>query len=73
MTKTNISWILTMLSIFGAYLNVHKRKESFIIYGITNVCWLTYFAYIHEYAPAFLQLVFFCISCWGLWKWHRAG
>lgn len=68
-----LSWVLTSLSIFGAVLNIYKRKECFIVYGITNICWFTYFIYIKEYAPSFLQLVFFLISCWGLWSWHKEG
>jgi len=71
--KTTLSWILAFVSIFGTILNMYKIKWSFVVFGVTNVFWAVYFFAIKEYAPCFLQSVFFVISVVGYIKWHKEG
>ena len=69
--KTTLSWIFAVISISATILNMNKNKWSFVIFGCTNMFWASYFGYIREYAPCFLQSVFFIISVVGFLKWHK--
>lgn len=73
MTKEALSWILAGFSIIGVILNGYHNKWCFVIWSFTNFLWAWFF-YSHKlYAPMGLQLVFFVLAIWGLWKWHKEG
>lgn len=71
--RITLSWIMAAFSIWGMVLNINKNKYCFIVFGFTNLAWVIYFGFIHEWAPCFLQFVFLCSSVWGLVKWHKEG
>ena len=64
-------WIITALSIVGVVLNVHKRKECFIIWAFTNAAWAVYDWHIGALEQAALFAVYFGLSVYGLIKWRR--
>jgi len=64
-------WPITVLSIIGVILNIHKRKEGFIIWLFTNGSWCVYDYMIGAYAQSALFAVYFCLAVWGLVKWGR--
>lgn len=64
-------WGLTLLSLAGVILNVHKRKEGFIVWAFTNLAWCVYDFKIEAYAQSVLFFVYFLLALWGLWKWWR--
>jgi nicotinamide riboside transporter PnuC len=66
-----MSWILVILSIAGVILNIYKRKECFVIWGITNLGWAIYDFKIGAYAQGVLFAVYFGLAVWGIIKWRK--
>jgi nicotinamide riboside transporter PnuC len=64
-------WIITALSLIGVILNIHKRQECFVIWGITNAAWAVYDYQIKAYEQAALFVVYFILAVYGLYKWAR--
>ena len=64
-------WVITILSITGIILNIHKRKECFIIWAVTNFSWMIYDFHIKAYEQSFLFLIYFLLAIWGLIKWGK--
>jgi len=64
-------WLITLLSLVGVILNIHKRRECFIVWGITNFIWAVYDWGIGAYAQSALFAVYFCLAVWGLIKWRQ--
>lgn len=65
-----MQYVITILAIIGAWLNIRKRVEGFMIWTVTNSYWLIHNLRIEEYAQAFLFGVFtyLAISGWRNWK-----
>ncbi len=63
------SWILTVISLYGAYLNVKKHWMGFFLWAIVDVLWALYDFWIGEYAQSFLFMCFFGLATWGALKW----
>lgn len=62
--------LFTGLSIIGVILNIHKRKECFIIWLITNIAWAVYDFKIGAWEQGWLFIVYAVLAMWGLWKWR---
>jgi nicotinamide riboside transporter PnuC len=67
--KDFITWGLAVLSIFGAVLNIKKRRSGFAVYTIANIGWVFVDMYYGIYAQAMLFLVFTALSTWGWIEW----
>jgi len=68
-----LPWILTMVSIIAAVLNIKKRRSSFAIYTVANIGWIAVNVYHGIYAQAALFLVFTGLSTWGWIEWGKRG
>lgn len=66
-----MSWLLVLFSLLGVILNIHKRKECFVIWGITNAGWAVYDFRIGAVAQGVLFTVYFGLAIWGIIKWKR--
>jgi nicotinamide riboside transporter PnuC len=66
-----IPWTLTGLSIFGAILNIKKRRSGFAVYTVANIGWVMVDVYYGIYAQAALFVVFTGLSTWGWIEWGR--
>jgi len=64
-----MTWLLTILSLVGVILNIHKRKECFYIWGVTNAGWAIYDFAIGAPAQGTLFAVYFALAIWGIVKW----
>ena len=62
-------WVVTAMSLLGVVLNIHKRKECFTVWGITNFIWAIYDWRIGARAQSVLFTVYFLLAIWGLYKW----
>ena len=71
MFDTVITWSLTLLSIFGAILNIKKRRSGFAVYTLANLGWIIVDIYHGIYAQAALFVVFTGLSIWGWIEWGR--
>jgi nicotinamide riboside transporter PnuC len=67
--RRNLTWALTILSLIGVVLNIHKRKECFYIWAVTNFGWAVYDFAIGAMAQGALFAVYFCLAIWGIVKW----
>lgn len=68
-----MTWLLTLFSLIGVILNIHKRRECFIIWSVTNASWAIYDFRIGAVAQGWLFTVYFALAVWGLFKWKREG
>lgn len=67
----NSTWLLTAMSILGAYLNVKKKRISFLLYTIANIGWILTNLYFEIYSQAMLFLVFTFLSTYGWIEWGK--
>jgi nicotinamide riboside transporter PnuC len=67
----NSTWILTAMSVIGAYLNVKKKRISFLLYTIANIGWILTNLYFEIYSQAALFFVFTLLSTYGWIEWGR--
>ena len=73
MFDTLITWLLTMLSILGAVLNIKKKRSGFAVYTLANLGWIIVDIYHGIYAQAALFVVFTALSIWGWIEWGRSA
>ena len=66
-------WIVTILSLAGVVLNIHKKRMCFIIWAFTNFAWMVYDWRIGAREQAALMFVYFCLAIWGLIKWKNTS
>lgn len=66
-----LPWTLTALSIFGAILNIKKRRSGFAVYTFANIGWIAVDLYYQIYAQALLFVVFTGLSTWGWIEWRN--
>ena len=64
-----LKWLLTTASIAGVVLNIHHRRECFIIWSITNAAWCAVDLWYGIYAQSALQAVYFGLAIYGITKW----
>ena len=67
----SITWLLTILAIVGVILNIQKKQICFYIWAVTNAGWAIIDFYKGIPAQAFLFLVYFGLSVWGIIKWKN--
>lgn len=65
-----MTWLLTLLSLIGVVLNIHKRKECFYIWAATNLGWAIYDFAIGAVAQGVLFSVYFGLAVYGIAKWR---
>ena len=66
-----MTWLITILSIVGVWLNIKKKKSCFVIWAFTNASWAIYDFVIHAYAQSALFAVYFCLALYGLYEWRK--
>lgn len=59
------------MSIIGAYLNVKRKRVSFLLYTIANIGWVLTNLYFEIYSQAALFFVFTILSTYGWFEWGR--
>jgi len=64
------TWLITILSIIGVVLNIHKRKECFYIWAVTNFAWMVIDFYKEIYSQSALFAVYFLLAVYGIIKWR---
>ncbi len=66
-----MEWLVTIFSITGVVLNIKKNKWCFVIWSVTNFCWMVIDFYKGIYAQAFLFLIYFILALYGLYEWSK--
>ncbi len=72
-TFTIVTSCFAVFSIIGAILNSRQNKYGFVVWGVTNFCWLIVDFSRGIYAQAFLYLVFIGINIYGWCCWNKAS
>jgi nicotinamide riboside transporter PnuC len=67
----NITWLLFGLSFGGVVLNVKKRKECFILWGVGNTGWIFIDFQQGLPAQAAMFVVYLATCFWGYYEWRR--
>lgn len=69
--KEMLRWLLAVLSIIGAIMNVQHDRGGFLLWMFTNLCWAVIDFRRRLYAQSFLFVVYFILSFWGWIHWGR--
>lgn len=66
----NISWIASIFSIAGVFLNAYKLIWCWPVWCIANILWIGYSMKTKQYAQVLLWIVFTLanIYAWYLWS-----
>jgi hypothetical protein len=64
-------WLLAVLSIIGAIMNVQYERGGFLLRMFTNFSWSVINLRRKFYAQSFLFGVYFALSLWGWISWQR--
>jgi hypothetical protein len=65
-----LSWLISALALFGAYLNARKDRRCFIVWLFTNGWWIGYDLWIGAEAQAALFTAYFGLSFYGWRTWR---
>ncbi len=66
-----MTWIFTIISLVGVWLNIRKDRRCFYLWSCTNFAWAVVDFRAGLYAQAALFAIYFCLSIWGLWEWRQ--
>lgn len=66
-----ITWIFTIVSLIGSFLNAKKIMACWFIWIAVNICWLIYDIRMKLYSRALLDTVqtVFCVI--GIIEWRK--
>lgn len=62
-------WAITVASLIGVVLNIHKNRACFYIWAVTNFSWMVYDWRIGAHEQSALFAVYFVLAIWGIIKW----
>jgi nicotinamide mononucleotide transporter len=68
---TLFTWMLTITTIYGAFLNSRQERLGFIVWGLCNLCWLTVDFSRGIYAQCALYIVFIGFNVYGWHQWSK--
>lgn len=64
-------YILTILSLIGVILNIHKKRASFLIWIASNTCWAAIDFRAGLPAQGWLFVIYACLAVWGFFAWKK--
>ena len=62
-------WLITVLSIVGVVMNIHKLRAGFLIWMVTNAAWAVIDFWKGVPEQGFLMVVYFGLAVWGWVSW----
>jgi hypothetical protein len=65
------TWILTGLSLFGAFLNIKKHRACFWIWAFTNASWAIVDFWYGLYSQGVLFSIYFILAVYGWYSWKQ--
>ncbi len=66
-------WLTSVASLVGVILNIRQQVACFWIWTGTNAVWV-YADVKHGMLPqAVLQVIYFLLALYGIWKWQKRG
>ena len=67
----SVSWILTIVAIYGTYLNANKDARGFYYWLISNSAFCAINFCTGMFAQGFLFGVYTILAIIGLQRWHQ--
>lgn len=67
-----ISWFVTMIALYGAYLNSKQDRNGFWFWLVSNLSFCLINILTGQYALSFLFGVYTAITINGLVKWNKS-
>jgi hypothetical protein len=64
-----MSWVIAYISIAGVIINIFKNPFCFVLWLLTNGFWCLFNIINKLYSQAFIFLIYFLLSIFGLIKW----
>lgn len=64
-----MTWVLTIISLIGNFLNCRKLRACFYIWIICNLCWMVYDGIKEQYSRMTLDIIQTVFCGYGLNKW----
>jgi len=64
-----LTWLLTILSLFGVVLNIHHNRKCFYIWAFTNASWAVVDFSAGLHAQGVLFVIYTILALWGIIKW----
>jgi nicotinamide riboside transporter PnuC len=66
-----LTWLLTILALWGTWLNANMKREGFYFWIVTNIAFSVINFMIEQYAMSFLFFVYTLLAIKGLTKWKK--
>lgn len=64
-----LGWLTAAASLVGVWLNIHRRRACFVVWGATNAVWAVLDLVHGIPSQAALQVVYFGLSIYGWIRW----
>lgn len=68
---SDITWLLTTISLTGSFLNARKKIACFYLWVIGEVCWLSLDLSQGVFGRAFLDLTQLIFALYGIYEWRK--
>ena len=68
---TYFTFVLTIFSLIGVWINIKKDKRCFWIWSFTNASWAVYDFYIGAFWQGVLFTIYFILAIYGIIKWKE--
>lgn len=67
------TWICTIISLYGTYLNIKQSRNGFICWGIANIFWIWYNVTTGTFALAVQFAIYFFLALIGYRSWKNTN
>lgn len=71
MSFQDLTWILVAMSLLGNYFVNKKNVAGQWIWILSNIGWVSFNVYIHNYPQATLFAIYSGMCAWGIWAWTK--
>ena len=68
-----LTWVVAIISVTSAILNIYKHWLGFAGWTLTNIAWVAVCIWQGNYAQAAMFTVYLGLAVWGLVTWRRAA
>lgn len=66
-----LTWLLTILSVYGVVLNIQHNRKCFYVWTFTNASWAVVDFSVGLYAQGTLFVIYTGLAVWGILKWKE--
>ena len=67
----NLMWLAVAGSLYGNYLIIKKNPNGYIVWIITNLCWVFYDAWKGIFSQSILFVIYTIFAIYGYREWTK--